>query len=209
MEGPNVRRFARLAQNLIRHPGYVRRYWRCAPCHGKQPIDHELPWYSFGAIDYLENYITQDMVVFEYGGGGSTLFYARRAKQVLCAESDPGWAEKIENGLAAKRLTNVRVMVHPFDPRNESAFMESAYYKSVSGVEADVFVIDGYEEEIQLRPHCFWEAERWVKPGGIIILDDSWRYERIRRNNKAKASLVFQSVGPCRYGVTSTDVFLY
>ena len=44
---------------------------------------------------------------------------------------------------------------------------------------------------------------------GIVVVDDSWRYPGLRRNHRAKELKIFQSVGPCRPGVTSTDVFFY
>jgi hypothetical protein len=52
-------------------------------------------------------------------------------------------------------------------------------------------------------------VEDRVKPGGIIVLDDSWRYAAPRLRNKAKRFEVFESVGPCRPGCTTTDVFFY
>jgi predicted O-methyltransferase YrrM len=72
-----------------------------------------------------------------------------------------------------------------------------------------VIIIDGTEEWIHVRPTCFRLAEERVKSGGIIILDDSWRYADPRRSNKAKRVESFVSTGPCRPGVTSTDVFFY
>jgi hypothetical protein len=52
-------------------------------------------------------------------------------------------------------------------------------------------------------------AEKSIKKGGIIILDDSWRYDQVRSRNSAKKHVVLKSTGPCRYGVTSTDIFFY
>ena len=73
----------------------------------------------------------------------------------------------------------------------------------------DIVVVDGSEEWTQVRPVCFQYAENFVRKGGIIVVDDSWRYPVLRRENKAKRYQVFQSVGPCRPGVTSTDIFFY
>ena len=70
-------------------------------------------------------------------------------------------------------------------------------------------VVDGGEEWTQVRPICFQKAEARVKPGGIIVVDDSWRYPSLRERNHARQFRVFKSVGPCRPGVTSTDVFFY
>jgi predicted O-methyltransferase YrrM len=60
-----------------------------------------------------------------------------------------------------------------------------------------------------VRPVCFARAERQVRPGGIIVVDDSWRYPALRQANRARHFRDFQSVGPFRPGVTSTDIFFY
>jgi hypothetical protein len=41
------------------------------------------------------------------------------------------------------------------------------------------------------------------------VLDDSWRYDPVRAEHHAKRFEAFQSVGPGRPGVTSTDVYFY
>ena len=73
----------------------------------------------------------------------------------------------------------------------------------------DVIVIDGSEEWNQVRPICFRHAEQFIRPGGCIIVDDSWRYSAIRNQHNALRHQIFESVGPCRPGVTSTDIFFY
>ena len=40
-------------------------------------------------------------------------------------------------------------------------------------------------------------------------IDDFWRYEKLLKNNKAKRIKFFESLGPCRIGVTSTAFFYY
>lgn len=52
-------------------------------------------------------------------------------------------------------------------------------------------------------------AQKWINQGGIIIVDDSWRYPEIVKHSKAQSILSFESVGPSRMGVTSTDIHLY
>jgi predicted O-methyltransferase YrrM len=76
-------------------------------------------------------------------------------------------------------------------------------------------VVDGTEEFIGqrgamlVRPMCFHHAENFIRQGGIIVVDDSWSYPELRRENRAKKCRVFKSIGPSRPGVTSTDVFFY
>ena len=211
MHGSNIQRVMRIAGDLIAHPQYLPRYLRYAPFTGYRPVDIGLPWFSFAAIDFLDRYITKEMTVFEYGGGGSTIFFARRAKKVVCVESSHAWADAIEKALEEQQIKNVTILRHPFDVSDKAAFEKSAYLNCAKDYGADVYIVDGYEESIQLRPICFELVEKIITAasGGIIVLDDSWRYGSVRENNKAKEVRGFQSCGPCRYGVTSTDIFFY
>jgi len=208
MNESNIQRVARIAGDLLVHPKHLPKYLRYAPFNGHQPVDIGLPWYSFSAIDFLDRYVTKEMTVFEYGGGGSTIFYARRAKRVICVESSHDWADKIEQVIKEQKITNTTVLRHPFDISDKPAFEKSTYLNCVRDYDVDVYAIDGYEEDVQLRPICFGLVEKIIGEG-IVVLDDSWRYEPLRKNNKSKEVRVFQSLGPCRYGVTSTDVFFY
>jgi len=83
--------------------------------------------------------------------------------------------------------------------------------QSLRDTAADVILIDGLEDwsKYNLRPICFAIAETRVKQGGIIILDDSWRYTHLRQKNSAVRVQVFESPGPARPRVTSTDVYFY
>lgn len=209
MNGANFQRIIRVARNVCAHPEYLMEYLRNLPLTGRLPLDAEIPWFSFGAIDYLESHLPPDSVVFEWGGGGSTLFWAKRAKHVITVESSDEWADRLTQVLSVKGITNVTVLRHPFDPSDKAGFEDSVYLNCVDDYKANVFVVDGYEADVQLRPICFSRAEDRVEKGGIIIVDDSWRYIALRSDNRAQKHLVFETVGPCRYGITSTDIFFY
>lgn len=73
----------------------------------------------------------------------------------------------------------------------------------------DVVIIDGQDKSFRERITCFRQAEPLMKPGSIILVDDFWRYEELLASNCAQSVRVFESVGPCRIGVTSTAMFFY
>jgi len=176
---------------------------------GKTPLDLEIPWFSYAAIDFLKEFVQSDMTVFEYGSGGSTLFFAERAKSVVSVEDNERWFDMVSKRLQQKSIRNALLKFQPFDFRNPKGFEQSAYLNAIPDGPLDIVVIDGSEEWTQVRPICFEKAEAHVREGGIIVLDDSWRYPGLRQNNRARSHRIFQSVGPCRPGVTSTDVFFY
>jgi len=78
--------------------------------------------------------------------------------------------------------------------------------------EFDIVVIDGFcdyrnASNGTLRQIAFDRAITHVRPGGLIIVDDIWMFpELVARYAPARVQ-IFESPGPCRYGVTSTAVF--
>ena len=209
MQGTLPQKVIRLVGDLILHPQYIPRCARHNPLHGKTPLDLEIPWFSYAAIDFLETFLKPDMMVCEYGSGGSTLFLARRTRFVYSIEDNAEWLERVSQRLRDKGLINVHLELRPFDFKDPVGFEHSSYLHAMPDELFDVIVVDGSEEWTQVRPVCFHHAEKHIKPGGIIVVDDSWRYPILRTSHRAKHFKIFQSVGPCRPGVTSTDVFFY
>jgi SAM-dependent methyltransferase len=209
MQGTVPAKVGRLVANLMLHPQYISRCLAHNLLNGKTPLDLELPWFSYAAIDFLEGFLTPEMTVCEYGSGGSTLFFARRVKSVFSIEDNPHWFDLVTRRLRQQALKNARLLLFAFDFKNPVGFEHSAYLHAMPDERFDVIVIDGSEEWTKVRPICFAKAEHRVKRGGIILVDDSWRYPVLRQKHHAKSYRVFESVGPCRPGVTSTDVFFY
>jgi SAM-dependent methyltransferase len=209
MQGSVSRKIGRLTADLVRHPQYI---WRCLahhPLQNSSPLDFEIPWFSYAVIDFLKEFLQPHMLAFEYGSGGSTLFLARRVKFVFSVEDNRVWFERVSQVLDNKKISNVNIQLRPFDFKNPVGFEDSAYLKALHAQSFDVIIIDGSEEWTQVRPLCFRHAENFVREGGIIVVDDSWRYPSLRTDHKAKRMETFQSAGPCRLGVTSTDIFFY
>lgn len=209
MHGTVPQKIGRVLTNLISHPQYIPRCVSHNLVNGRTPLDLELPWFSYAAIDFLAEFARPHMRVFEYGSGGSTLFFARRVQSVHSIEDNPVWYELVTERLREKGLDNAALKLHRFDFKKAEDFEHSSYYRAMPDAQFDILVIDGSEEWTQVRPICFRKAESHVKPGGLIVVDDSWRYPALRDTHHARDMRIFQSVGPCRPGVTSTDIFFY
>lgn len=209
MKGSALTKLTRVLTHLATHPRHVGTYVTCGPLCRRSPLELGVPWFAQSAIDFLEGHVTKSMHVFEYGSGGSTVFFARRAATVLSNEDNADWLNRVRQALAQQELTNARLQHHPYDFHHAEDFVQSAYLNSLPAGPMDIIVVDGMEEATQVRPQCFKLAETRIKPGGIIIVDDSWRYEALRTTNRAKSWREFRSIGPCRPGVTSTDIYFY
>jgi predicted O-methyltransferase YrrM len=132
------------------------------------------------------------MRVFEYGAGGSTIFLASRAGQVVSVEHDEQWAREVERAAAALELTNSAVLhVAPSriaesitgGPDDPNAYVSSnpefggksfRAYAAAIEEHADagfhMVLLDG-----RARPSCFKHALPKVAPGGIMMLDNAER----------------------------------
>jgi hypothetical protein len=124
---------------------------------GYRPV---LPWISYGAIDYLRNFLDKEKTVLEFGSGMSTLWYAEHAKHVSSVEDYHAWFSKVKTQLAGKNITNVEYVFQ----------IGNAYtgFKQNSGEKYDLIMIDGSD-----RHHCALNAINLVREGGIIYLDNS------------------------------------
>ena len=80
----------------------------------------------------------------------------------------------------------------------------------------DIVVVDGWalgkcneadRRAVQSRGACFRRAEQFVRPGGIVVLDDAWFDPEIA--HRARDRRVFSGTGPWRIGASRTDVFFY
>lgn len=126
MKGNNLQKIARVVGFLALHSTELPRYLTVSL--GKRPpLELELPWISYAAIAELDQFLTSKHSVVEFGGGGSTLFFAKRAKHVLCIESHQEWASKIETALADQSLTNVVVDVLPCYAEDLQSYEDSDY----------------------------------------------------------------------------------
>lgn len=208
MYGNNITRVIRLINYLSINPKRIPLYFRTSIV-SKSPLEMGLPWISYSAIERLSEFIKPHHKVAEYGGGGSTIFFAKRAHSVLCIESDPVWAEKISEQSSKENISNVNLLVHPFDANNRQKFMTSDFLKAINKNRFDVILIDSYDVNHNLRLDCFHFAENYINENGCIAIDDSFRYTQLRTKNNAKSWKEFRSIGPCRKGITTTDIYFY
>jgi predicted O-methyltransferase YrrM len=166
--------------------------WRDSRMRDGRPLTDGCAWVTYGAIEFLEAGITRTMRVFEYGSGGSTIFLASRAREVVSVEHDHNWAREVTGAIAALGLTNATVRhVEPSaDPSSlhEDASDPDAYVSSDADFAGRSFrayaaAIDEYADgEFDLilldgraRPSCFKHALPKLSLGGLMILDNADR----------------------------------
>lgn len=176
--------------------------WARSLRKGATSVRDESPWMTFSAIAHLDRHLGQlggKGRVFEWGSGGSTLFFARRAAEVIAVENDGDWAEKVRAACAERQLSHATVAFHPadnteappnFDPADPEKFYSGSalhnghlfqsYAEHINQFRSesfDVIVVDG-----RVRPACLRFGMPKLKPGGLLVLDNAERpwYARAR-----------------------------
>jgi hypothetical protein len=203
-------RVARVVAHLATHPRHLGPYLSTSGLFdARTPLDLHLPWFALSAIEFLDSYVTRSMQVFEYGSGGSTLYFAKRAGRVVSTEHSEEWLARVQLGLSTAGLSNAHLQHRPCDFRKGSDFAKSDYLNSLADGPFDIIVVDGPEGDGTARVSCFRRAESRIRQGGIIIVDDSYGYVQLRNSSRAKYWREFTGVGPARRGVTSTDIYFF
>jgi predicted O-methyltransferase YrrM len=145
-------------ESYLRTQGWFESYKRRAPVDARgEPI----PLLTYPALELLSSRLPRDITVFEFGSGHSTLWWAGRVARLVAVEHDPAWYERIR----ARAPAHVELHLLPLEPGG-------AYSRRILGHPGafDVVVIDGRD-----RVHCAANAPGALKPGGVIVWDDSDR----------------------------------
>lgn len=151
-------------RRLTRDYGYERSF-KMASCVDVQ--GNPIPWYTYPAIEFLDKLSYAGKDVWEYGAGQSTLWWGRRAKSVCSIEHDPVWYDRMRPMLPDNCGMDLVTAAEP-----------ERYIRSIRDRgQFDVIVIDGIVAELA-RCKCCMEAARSLRPGGMIILDNSDRLPR-------------------------------
>jgi predicted O-methyltransferase YrrM len=119
-------------------------------------------------VEFLERRIDRSSFVFEFGAGGSTIWFAEHAGEVVSIEDNEAWCDVVRRELAASTLNNAQVVLR--DTMEQVAEFGEA--EGLGIAEADVILVDS---SARVRILDLTLAKRTIKPGGYLVLDDSQR----------------------------------
>ncbi len=166
-------------------------------------LEEPSPWLTFDAIDFLAGRVGDGARVFEYGSGGSTLFWVSLGATCVSIEHDPEWFDLIRERLGGTGLVDYRLIQpepvmetgavgDPSDPRgyasDDPRYRGYSFRKYASRIDEfpdgyfDLVLIDG-----RARPSCILHAAPKVKVGGMLVLDNA---ERAYYTEKASGFLL-------------------
>ena len=140
----------------------------------KRHPDH--PWLAPDAIVWLEKHLRPDMRGFEWGSGRSTLWFANRLQSITSIESDAAWFQQVSRRVRESGRTNVDLRHIPLEHADAQTYAfdyaplpaNPAAILGLPDSSLDFVVVDGW-----YRPVCARAALSKLKPGGILLIDNT------------------------------------
>jgi hypothetical protein len=134
-------------------------------------INPNAPWFPRSARKWLDKTIDKTMTGIEWGSGRSTLWLSRRVGFLTSIEDNNEWYRYVKANLDSCKIQNV--MYQFVTNEWETGPQTPDSYPYVTGPDIknetlDFAIIDG-----SYREYCLIRALDFIKPGGLIILDDS------------------------------------
>lgn len=115
-----------------------------------------LPWYTKSFLDGLVTWDLSDKVVFEYGCGASSIWWAAKCKKLYGVENNKEYFEAV-----CQQIGHKACIAHETE--------ELPYINSIRqwGIQFDIIVVDGgwRDESIPI-------VLEHLKPGGKVIYDN-------------------------------------
>jgi len=201
---------------LVRKPlvGRFYKQWHDSLQSDRSPVIDRCPWITFEAAAWLKSRLNRSMRVFEWGSGGSTLFFAKRVREVISIEHDLEWFHQISAVLQDSSVRNVHYHLHepvqpdgyelnPIYTSTDLRYLSmdfSAYARAIDRYEDtafDLIFVDG-----RARVGCLHHAPPKLRPGGLLVLDNSERTEYDAGRKLLDVWPKLEFVGPGPYGVT-------
>lgn len=174
--------------SIAHHPVnilYVVQWLRSIGGDHNEIVSDEMPWVTYSAMVWLRKVVQPGMSVFEFGSGGSTLFFARIGANVISVEHDEAWATKLRALVGAKypgRAELIHVPPKPVDSATCDPVYLSASPSHVNeSFKEYVNVIDNYPDHTfdlifvdgRARVASMSHAISKVVQGGWLVLDNS------------------------------------
>ncbi|WP_019867360.1 O-methyltransferase [Methylovulum miyakonense] len=165
------------------------RQWECVDI-----TNAKIPWYTYPAIEYLDNIDFSNKIVFEYGSGNSSCYWAKKARSVFSVEHNKDWYEKIKKDVA------INQKIYFCENENE-------YLDAINKIpeKFDVIIIDGI-----YREKCAQIVQEHLSDSGIVILDNADWYKETSSFLREKLDLLeidFHGFGPINNYTWTTSIF--
>jgi hypothetical protein len=169
-----IRRMAITSGHIVARPDQLHRVPRWLRERNAGPLELRTPWWPYAMVEYMDGALPRPSRVLEFGGGGSSLWLVDRGAELTVVEHHPDWIGQLRRSLPDS-VELLAIAKNPTGTIGSGA--ESGYFDDyVAAVDRypdetfDLVIVDG-----RARVDCARRAMAKVKPGGMLLLDDSDR----------------------------------
>ena len=152
-----------------------------------------IPWYTYPALDFLCQFDYSHDIVFEFGSGNSSLYWADRCKKVYSIEDNENWYKQVNQ---QKRGNQEITLIES----------KEEYINSIKKIsdKPTIVIIDA-----KYRYECAKAVADFVDDDALIILDNSdWFPETCKYlRSKKYFQIDFSGFGPIVSFTTTTSLF--
>lgn len=170
-------------------------------------VDHArfnstMPDMAEPALIWFNENVSHTDTLFEWGSGGSTFWFADRVKQVYSVEHHPSFFMYVKEHYLYENYDSIKMILALVDLKTDTRYLDAfdsqSYKRYCEAIDSfpsrsfDWIVING-----KARPQCLKKAVSAIKPGGVIIVNDTNKHEigSAVTNLKLKASETIEFKG--------------
>lgn len=145
-------------------------------------FDSTMPDIAEPALSWINENIHPTEILFEWGSGGSTFWFADRVKRIYSAEHQPAFFRYVKEHYLYENYDNIHMLFAPEDaqayPKFKDAYDERSYKRYSESILAypsrsfDWIIING-----KARHACLDLAFSAVRHGGVIVMNDTDKLE--------------------------------
>lgn len=142
--------------------------------YGRESLRLGTPWVVPSSLKAIDKLVQPDWKIYEWGAGGSTCYWARECASVISIEHNSKWIDRVNKMLAREEGLTDKVELHHVRglPKDEKDRFRP-YADTILEYPDESFDLVFVDGEASSRGWCLTNGLSKVKPGGILLLDNS------------------------------------
>jgi hypothetical protein len=160
--------------------------WSASLKNGRNTVADECIWIVFKAKTFLDRLMRPGIRVFEYGAGGSTLYFLKHGCELISVEHHPEWFAKVQKEVQRREYLGWKGFLREPDARDLGgavARVPGSYESQFPGYTANTFqayatTIEDFPDRSfdlvlvdgRARVSCVHHAASKVKRNGWLVL---------------------------------------
>lgn len=140
----------------------------------------DMPLMEQEEVDCIKSYLKPEHIMFEWGSGGSTLYFPKYVKKFYTVEHQMHWHRHIRNHLRKDKELREKVKMYyipsdeyySYEDKNWKRSWFETYISLIGNVGESVFDIILVDGENRTRGFCAEEATKYMNNQSIVFIHD-------------------------------------